>query len=77
MYVCMFVCTYVCVCMCVYVCVYVLFFKVHCLSHYSGNTTSFTNILVDMYSYLVIPYLICQVQLFGYSTILTINLVNV
>jgi len=54
-----------------------LFCMVYCLSHYSGNTTSFTIILVNMYSYLVILHLICQVQLFGYSTILTISLVNV
>ena len=77
-------CVRVCVCMYVFFNIYM----VYCLSHHSGNTTSFTVISVDMYTiftiisvnmctYLVILHLICQVQLFGYSTILTINLVNV
>jgi hypothetical protein len=39
----------------------VFFYMVYYLSHYSGNTTSFTIILADIYSYLIILHLICQI----------------
>ena len=51
MYVCVYVCMYECVCVCVYM--YVFFNMVYCLLHYSGNTTSFT-FLVLCTSYTVL-----------------------
>jgi len=50
-YVCiMYVRVYVCMYVCMYVCVCVFLYVVYCFSHYSGNTTRFAIILVDVYT---------------------------